>query len=164
MKTPRNIAGAVAGFAVVASLSVGSAQASPDFDQASGSGKTYLGATFGFVAKANLTGEIEYQSADHSFRAHCHNLTSFDRRVPWDPMDDGAVTKVRVTATCTDQNGKTVYFKAKLADHGEPGTADDERIFWSYEGSYAPQGARPTDFISDFGGSISNGNLQVFYR
>jgi hypothetical protein len=135
------------------------ASAAAAADQANGQGKTHLGATLGFVAHKDLRGNLVYRSADGSFSAKCHGYTSFQRRAPFDPAMAGQVLKVRVTATCMDADGRTVYLKAKFADHGEPGTKDIARIFWSYTNPNASQAPALSDV-----GVIQNGNIQVFYR
>jgi hypothetical protein len=144
---------------VAASATV--AAASPAWDQASGGGKTNLGASYGFVAQGSpkLNGNWVYHSADGSFSAWCHDLTSVQRRDPFDPEDVGIVYKLRLTYTCTDQDGNLVYLKAKVADHGEPGTNDIARIFFSHTD---PNASR-APFLTDVG-TVDNGNIQVFLR
>jgi hypothetical protein len=151
----------LAGFASSAILltTVGVASAAAPADQANGQGKTHMGATLGFVAHGDLRGNLVYRSADGSFAAKCQGYTSFQRRAPFDPAMVGQVLKVRVTATCEDADGRTVYLKAKFADHGEPGTKDIARIFWSYTDANASKAPA----ISDVG-VIKNGDIQVFYR
>ena len=69
-------------------------------------------------AATGANGNFVYRSQDGTFMAWCHDLTSVQRRDPFDP-DVGILHKLRVTYTCTDQDRNTVYLKAKVADHGE---------------------------------------------
>jgi hypothetical protein len=141
-----------AGAAITAVLATAAtAYAAAPFDQVNGNGKTHADATLGFNAKSDLSGELQYRSADGAFSAHCQGYTSW--RLEQSP--DG-LPKPRVTATCTDQDGTTVYLKAKFVDRAEPGAHKDvARIWWSYtdpNASHAP-------FIRDVG-AIQDGNLQ----
>lgn len=144
---------ALAAVALVLAGSAGAASAYADapFSQINGNGKTHMAATLGFNAKSDLSGELQYRTADGTFSAHCHGYTSW--RLEQSP--DG-LPKPRVTATCTDQDGATVYLKAKFVDRAEPGAhKDTARIWWSYtdpNASHAP-------FIRDVG-AIQDGNLQ----
>ncbi len=141
------------GAAITATLvsCAATAYAAAPFDQVNGNGKTHAGATLGFNAKSDLSGELQYRSADGTFSAHCQGYTSW--RLEQSP--DG-LPKPRVTATCTDEDGNTVYLKAKVVDRAEPGAhKDTARIWWSYtdpNASHAP-------FIGDVG-AIQDGNLQ----
>jgi hypothetical protein len=142
---------AVVALVLAGSAGAASAYAAAPFSQVNGNGKTHMAATLGFNAKSDLSGELQYRTADGTFSAHCDGYTSW--RLEQSP--DG-LPKPRVTATCTDQDGSTVYLKAKFVDRAEPGAhKDTARVWWSYtdpNASHAP-------FIRDVG-AIQDGNLQ----
>lgn len=124
-------------------------------DQGSGQGQTPRSASLGFIAMSDLTGQLNYVAdplgQDAGFIAHCDGYTSF-RLVT---LGDGSL-KIVVTATCTDQDGNTVYLKAAMTDRGEPGFNDSVCILWSTV-------SRPTNknsFIHDHG-VILAGNIQI---
>lgn len=124
-------------------------------DQGSGNGQTPKSASLGFVAKADLTGQLNYNAdpngQDAGFSAHCDGYTYF-RLIT---LPDGSL-KIIVRATCTDQDDNTVYLWAAMTDRGEPGFNDSVCILWSYN-------SRPTHgnaFIHDMG-VISSGNIQI---
>jgi hypothetical protein len=147
----KTIAAASIAALTIAGAGASSAFASAPFSQVNGNGKTHEGATLGFNAKSDLSGQLEYRSADGSFSAHCDGYTS--RRL--ETSSEG-LPKPRVTATCIDENGTMVYLKAKFVDRAEPGAHKDiARIWWSYtdpNASHAP-------VIKDVG-AIQDGNLQ----
>lgn len=108
-----------------------------------------IAGALGFNAKSDLSGQLEYRSADGSFSAHCGGYTSWRLETSREGLP-----KPRVTATCTDENGNTAYLKAKFVDRNEPGAHKDiARVWWSDtdpNASHAP-------FIEDVG---ADGNLQ----
>jgi hypothetical protein len=124
-------------------------------DQGSGNGQTPRSASLGFVAKSDLTGQLNYNAdpigEDAGFSVHCDGYTSFKLVT----LGDGSL-KIIVSATCTDQDGNTLYLKAAMTDRGEPGINDSVCILWSNT-------SRPTNansFIHDHG-VISSGNIQI---
>ena len=120
--------------------------------QVNGQGLTHRGATMGYNAKSDLSGHLVYVSHDGSgFRARCDSFTSWQRVT----SPDG-YPRVRLLATCTDQDGTRVFMKAKLTDRGEPGRRDNARVFWSYTAVNASH--RP--FLADTG-RIQKGNIQI---
>jgi hypothetical protein len=147
----KTIAAAAIATLTIAGAGASTALANAPFSQVNGNGKTHEGATLGFNAKSDLSGQLEYNSADGTFRAHCDGYTSWRLET-----SSQGLPKPRVTATCTDQNGATVYLKAKFVDRAEPGARKDiARVWWSYtepNASHAP-------FIKDVG-AIQDGNLQ----
>lgn len=60
------------------------------------------------------------------------------------PLDDGSL-EVTLTATCTDQDGNTVYLKAAINELGEP--FDSASILWSFD----PIPTNENSFIHDYG-------------
>ena len=122
-------------------------------DQASGTGQTPLDAALGFNAQQDLSGSLNYvadpNGPNAGFRAHCNDFTKV---VFWtDPQGN---PKVRLRATCTDQDGKTIYMRSVMVDYGEPGTNDWLCIRWDY--------ANPlrNPYILDRG-VIKRGNIQI---
>ena len=120
--------------------------------QANGQGQTPLSASLGLNAKDDLSGQLNYNAdpngSDSGFSAHCAGYGRFGLLSSFDGFP-----KVKVSATCTDKDGNTVYLRAAFIDRGEPGTYDFVCIRWSH----SPGGAA---FIHDKG-YISNGNIQI---
>ena len=140
---------------IVLSLSMGSAFASAATGQASGNGMSGQGNAVGFNAKADLSGQFQYVSFDKAFMAHCSGYTFYKRYT-----SPRGYPIVDVHATCTDQDGKTVYLEAYFLDRGEPGTRDAERIYFSYTYHFDLD-ENPDDlFIADTY-VITNGNIQI---
>lgn len=104
-------------------------------DQTNGSGLTHEGASLGFNAKANLRGNITYTSHDGTmFQVFCHDgLTSYRNLAP----TPGGALRTKVTATCKDKEGTTIYAEIYFIDRGEPGNRDVERIFFTYNSDFA---------------------------
>lgn len=104
-------------------------------DQTNGSGLTHEGASLGFNAKANLNGNITYTSHDTTmFQVFCHDgLTSYRNLAP---TASGAL-RTKVTATCKDKEGTTIYAEIYFIDRGEPGNRDVERIYFTYNAAFA---------------------------
>ena len=117
---------------VVLILSIGVANA---LDQTNGSGLTHEGASLGFNAKGDLRGEITYTSHDGTgFQVMCRDgLTRYVNQ----PTSPSGALRTRITATCTDQNGDTIYVEIYFIDRGEPGDRDAERIFFTYDPDFA---------------------------
>ncbi len=103
-------------------------------DQTNGSGLTNEGASLGFNAKANLNGNITYTSHDGTmFQVMCRDgLTSYRNL---QPTTAGAL-RTKVTATCTDKEGVTIYAEIYFIDRGEPGNRDVERIYFTYNSAF----------------------------
>jgi hypothetical protein len=124
------------------------------FGQVSGAGQTPLSAALGFVAKADRTGHLTYvadpHGADAGFIAMCSSYDSYVRSTTTDGFP-----RVRVTATCTDQDGHTVYLDASFVDRGEPGRNDSVCIEWSHTKPVATN-----HFIHDMG-NLKAGNIQI---
>jgi hypothetical protein len=139
--------------ATVMSLAFGTLAAFAD--QGTGTGQTPRSAAIGFVAKSDLTGQLNYVAdplgADAGFVAHCDGYTSFKRRSTADGFP-----KIVVTATCIDQDGSTVYLRAAFTDRGVPGTNDSVCILWSYD----PAPVHSNSIIHDHG-KIQAGNIQI---
>jgi len=154
---------------VVFALGIGAASA---LDQTNGTGKTHEGASLGFNAKANLRGNITYTSHDGTgFQIKCRDgLTRYQNQRP---TANGHL-RTRVTATCTDKSGTTVYVEIYFVDRGEPGDRDVIRAFFTYDPAFAlnangdpdvfltrcNNGTVITEGCSDRG-IIGKGNVQI---
>src|SRR6266700_6198371 len=78
-------------------------------DQANGQGQTPSSAALGFNAQSDLSGNLDYNAdpngANAGFSAHCNDYTSFVLRY----TKVGNYPLVKVTASCADKDGNTVY-------------------------------------------------------
>jgi len=123
--------------------------------QVNGQGQTHLSASLGFNAKSDRSGQLNYNAdpngANAGFSAHCSGY-NFYRSL----ITPAGFPEVVLGATCTDENGATVYLWAAFVDKGEPGSADRENILWGHTLPVTHANA----FIND-GGLISNGNIQI---
>ena len=150
-------------------LSIGVANA---LDQTNGSGLTHEAASLGFNAKGDLRGEITYTSHDGTgFQVMCRDgLTKYVNQ----PTSPSGALRTRVTATCTDQNGDTIYAEIYFIDRGEPGDRDTERIFFTYDPAHAGDAnSDPNVFLTtcnsgveitlgcNDAGMITAGNVQI---
>jgi hypothetical protein len=115
-----------------------------------GVGHTPLNAALGFNAKADLSGQLNYNSDPNGpyagFDVHCSGYSWY--HVQQSP--DG-FPAVNVKANCIDQDGNTVHLRANFIDRGEPGTSDSVCIQWFYSPGVV--------YIWDHG-TILNGNIQ----
>ncbi len=104
-------------------------------DQTNGSGVTNEGASLGFNAKGDLSGNITYTSHDGTgFQVMCRD--GLTRYVNQPPSPKGHL-RTRITANCTDQNGVPIFVEIYFVDRGEPGDRDVERIFFTYDAAFA---------------------------
>ena len=165
LRSIRVLAAALAVVALGASAAIA-------LDQTNGSGLTHEGASLGFNAKANLHGNITYTSHDGTgFQVFCRDgLTSYRNLKPT-PAGD---LRTKVTATCEDKDGATIHVEIYFIDRGEPGNRDVERIFFTYDDTYAldangdpkawlttcNSGVPITDACND-NGIIMAGNVQI---
>jgi hypothetical protein len=151
-KKMMGIAGMLAaGFVLLGSLSASAGAV----DQVNGQGQTPLGASIGFNADASLAGQLTYNAdpkgATPGFWAQCDSFTTTTYS-----YNKFGFPIARAWATCTDQDGNTVYLRASFVDRGEPGTRDSVCIVWSYD----PSTKEATSYIHEMG-KISNGNIQI---
>jgi hypothetical protein len=152
-KSRRRIAVVVAAAALVAIVSATAAFA---VVQTNGTGKTHLGFTLGFNAKADLTGSFEYQPTDSngtSYNIHCNDYTKYVATT----TPNGQYPKSIVNSTyCTDINtGVRYYVHAEFVDRGEPGTSDTACITLKL----FPGRTNPV-LVKDCG-VIQDGNVQI---
>jgi hypothetical protein len=120
---------------VILVLMLGSALAA---DQTNGQGITHNGASLGFVAKLDLTGNITYTTHDGTnYQIQCRDgLTSYRNLKP----TPKGYLRTKVIAVCSDgpdAQGTTVYVEIYFVDRGEPGDRDIVRFFVSYDPAFA---------------------------
>ncbi len=138
----------VAGFVVaLTALSVVAALAGGG--QTNGNGTTSAGAHLGINAKADLTGNFQYQAAGGSLNIHCHGYDFYVQTT----SANGQYPKSLVNShNCFDQDGNQYFLHAEFVDEGEPGTRDKACItFKAADGSVA---------VLDCG-TITGGNIQI---
>jgi hypothetical protein len=120
-----------------------------------GQGQTPLSASLGFNVKDDLSGQLDYVAdplgPNAGFIAHCDGYTSFKLTTT-----HGGYPHINTTATCTDQDGTTVYLKFGMTDRGEPGTKDTICDLWGYSLPLTEN----TAYIHDMG-FITAGNIQI---
>lgn len=153
---------------VALALGVGTAVA---LEQTNGSGKTHEGATIGYNAKDDLTGQITYVSHDGTgFWVQCDDLSSYRNQKP----SPKGFPRTKVTAPCEDKDGNTIYAEIYFVDRGEPGTRDVIRAFFTYDPAFAldanadpdvyltlcNSGVTITEGCNDRG-RIQDGNVQI---
>ena len=141
-------------------------------DQTNGSGVTNNGASLGFNAKGDLSGNITYTSHDGTgFQVMCRDGLS--RYINQPPSPKGFL-RSHVTASCTDQNGVPIYIEVYFVDRGEPGTRDVARIFFTYDATFARDANRDDNvylmecnsgvevtLACNDAGVIQDGNIQI---
>jgi hypothetical protein len=116
-------------------LMLGSALAE---DQTNGQGVTHNGASLGFVAKKDLTGNITYTTHDTTgYQIQCRDgLTSYRNLRP----TPRGFLRTKVIAECSDgpdDQGTTVWVEIYFVDRGEPGDRDIVRFFVTYDPNFA---------------------------
>jgi hypothetical protein len=135
-------------------LMIGSASAS--VGQTSGQGLTEKASTIGFNAKADLTGELTYVTHDGSgLMIQCDDYNSY--RFAYTAA---GYLRTRVTATCADQTGTTVWVKVYFIDKGEPGLNDKVLFYASYDALYRHNAELDPNALVDVG-IITDGNVQI---
>jgi hypothetical protein len=149
----RKILKAVAIVPVVIALTAGAALA---LNQTSGQGLTAEGNSLGFNAKADLSGHLTYVTHDGSgLVVFCSGYNSYR-----EGTTAAGFPRVRVTATCEDATGTTIYLKAYFIDKGEPGTKDKVLLYLSYDATYQRNAELDPNAIVD-AGVIQEGNVQI---
>jgi hypothetical protein len=149
----RKILKAVAIVPVVIALTAGAALA---LNQTSGQGLTAEGNSLGFNAKADLSGHLTYVTHDGSgLVVFCSGYNSYR-----EGTTAAGLPRVRVTATCEDATGTTIYLKAYFIDKGEPGTKDKVLLYLSYDATYQRNAELDPNAIVD-AGVIQEGNVQI---
>jgi hypothetical protein len=112
--------------------------------ETNGAGHLHSGGTYGFNAKSNLKGEMQFESADGTVKVHCTDLQGYREKT----NSKGFLDAVFKSVTCT--NGWSVWVDAQ--DRGEPGTNDKVHV-------------RVTDangnVIGEDQGVIMNGDVQI---
>ncbi len=124
--------------------------------QTSGQGLTQKANTLGFNAKSDLTGEMTYVTHDGSgLMIKCDDYNSY--RFAYTAA---GYLRTRVTATCFDQDGTTVYVKVYFIDKGEPGLNDKVLYYASYDAQYRHNAELDPNALVDTG-IITDGNVQI---
>src|SRR4051812_42336928 len=143
---------------VTAYLAVPAGAALASAQQTNGQGLTSSGNTLGFNAKADLRGHLTYVTHDGSgLKIKCNGYDSYRFA-----MTAARFPRTRVTATCLDQNGTTVYMKVYFIDKGEPGFADKVLFYASYDAAFRHNAELDPNALVDTG-IISNGNVQIHF-
>jgi hypothetical protein len=115
---------------VVLVLTAGIASA---LEQTNGTGITHEGATIGFNAKGNLTGQITYVFHDNTGQMiQCDEITSYKTLKP----TAQGFLRTKVTADCEDKDGTPVFGEFYFVDRGEPGENDVIRAFFTYDPAF----------------------------
>jgi hypothetical protein len=149
----RKILKAAAIVPVVIALTAGAALA---LNQTSGQGLTAEGNSLGFNAKADLSGHLTYVTHDGSgLVVFCSGYNSYR-----EGTTAAGFLRVRVTATCEDATGTTIYLKAYFIDKGEPGTKDKVLLYLSYDPAFKHNAELDPNAIID-AGVIQEGNVQI---
>jgi hypothetical protein len=93
-----------------------------------GGGQTHKGATLGFTAASDRTGELTYRRDDGTFSLHCTRFASFEESV-----SPKGFAKAEVRARkCWRTNGAQRFLRFVIVDRGAPGiSADIARMWWS---------------------------------
>ena len=135
-------------------VALGTTMALAGGDQTNGLGKTHLGFTLGFNAKADLTGSFEYQPTDTngtSYNIHCNDYTRYVQTT----TPNGLYPKSIVNSTYCFDGTTRYYVHAEFVDRGEPGTSDSACITLKlYPGRTNPV------LVKDCG-IIQDGNVQI---
>ena len=105
----------ILGMFIAALMALSMATALAAGGQANGTGKTHNGASLGFNAKADLTGNFEYQSADGSLNIHCNDYDMFEIMT----TTAGFPLAWFSSTNCYDKGGVQYKLIADLIDRGE---------------------------------------------
>jgi len=157
--------------ATAAALVVLTAGVAFALEQTNGTGKTHNGATLGYNAKIDLTGQMTYVTHDGTdWWVQCDTILNYRNLKP----DKRGGLRTKVIAECTDKDGNTVWAEFYFTDRGEPGDHDIIRAFFTYNGNFVNDpnadpavwltqcntGVTITDGCMD-AGRIQNGNVQI---
>jgi len=130
---------------------VGSALA----DQTNGTGKTHLGFTVGYNAKADLTGNFEYQPTINStdLNIHCNDYTRYTQTV----TNSGFPKSIFNATNCFDTAGVQYFVHVEAVDRGEPGVLSGDSLCITVK--LFPGRTSPWTFKDC--GTITDGNVQI---
>lgn len=93
-----------------------------------GGGQTHKGATLGFTAASDRTGELTYHRDDGTFSLHCTRFASFQESV----SPNGFAKAELKARKCWRKNGAQRFLRFVIVDRGAPGiSADIVRMWWS---------------------------------
>jgi len=97
-------------------------------DQTNGNGKTFLGNSFGFNAKDDLTGESNYHFTDVNNNAvdmHCSGYSLYISSTTPNGLYPRSIVK---SETCVNKDtDEALTMRAEFVDRGEPG-ADRDKV------------------------------------
>lgn len=141
--------GAMAVIAVLAIAPSAWAASVASGQQASGNGKSHLGATFGFAAQQSLHASLEYNNG--TLDIHCQDILKYHSFVSPSGYHDATF----VSTKCFDQDGNQYHVWVDAGDGGEGANAMPDKL-----------AVRVRDLSTDTviildRGKIQNGNIQV---
>jgi hypothetical protein len=153
----RKVTIAVLAVSALTLFMVGSALA----DQTNGTGKTHLGFTVGYVAKADLSGSFEYQPTINGtdLNIHCGQTDGLPdyTRYTQTFTNNGFPKSIFNSTYCWDQSGTRYYVHVEAVDRGEPGVASGDSLCITvklYPGKTSPWTFKDC-------GTITDGNVQI---
>lgn len=114
----------VVGMAVATVIAITALMASAD--QTNGTGKTHLGFTVGYNAKADLTGSFEYQPTinGNDLNIHCNDYTRYFQTL----TNSGFPKSIFNATNCFDKDGVQYYVHVEAVDKGEPGVQSGDTL------------------------------------
>src|SRR5439155_13876292 len=155
--------GSVALFAVGALVASVAGTALAGGNQTSGTGKSHLGFTVGYVAKQELSGSFEYQPTfidGTSVNIHCGqtdglpDYTSYTQTT----TNKGFPKSIFNSTYCWDRSGTRYFVHVEAVDMGEPGVLMGDTLCITVK--LFPGRLNPTPLIKDCG-VIQDGNVQI---
>jgi hypothetical protein len=144
---------ALVGTAVATVLAATALMASAD--QTNGTGKTHLGFTVGYNAKADLTGNFEYQPTinGNDLNIHCNDYTRYFQTT----TNSGFPKSIFNATNCFDKAGVRYYVHVEAVDRGEPGVESGDSLCITVK--TFPAKNSPWTFKDC--GTITDGNVQI---
>jgi hypothetical protein len=118
----------------------------------SGTGHTAADNPFGFTAKSDLSGQLEYQFTLNgtTYDVHCMGYDSYVETT----TSNGKYPKTIVTSSnCFDQFGTQYIVRGEFVDRGEPGTRDSAFI--------SVKSYPDNTLLYKDGGRIKDGDIQI---
>jgi hypothetical protein len=124
-------------------------------DQTNGTGKSHLGFTVGYNAKADLTGNFEYQPTINGtdLDIHCNDYTSYTQTT----TNQGFPKSIFNASNCWDKAGLQYYLHVEAVDKGEPGVQSGDTLCITVK--LFPGKTSPWAFKDC--GVITAGNVQI---
>jgi hypothetical protein len=124
-------------------------------DQTNGTGKTAGGFTVGYNAKADLTGNFEYQPTINSvdLNIHCNDYTRYFQTF----TNSGFPKSIFNATNCFDTDGVRYYVHVEAVDRGEPGVESGDSLCITVK-TFPAKNSLWT--FKDCG-TITDGNVQI---